>query len=136
MVSALFGVVVLVGCVGIPQEQLKNYALIESSISERGQNMDTAKPNSQGIPESTAYISWINGRSVFPASPSKNVLPGEYEFSVGINCSNSGLCRPSPAITLKVKAGLRYVLTPNGVLVSDRNLPRDKSTETLYRPGS
>lgn len=132
MIAALIGVAVLAGCVGIPQEQLKNYALIESSISERGLNMDTTKSNS----ESTAYISWINGSSVFPASRSKNVLPGVYAFSVGLNCSSSGLCRPSPAITLNVKAGFRYVLTPNGVLVSDRNLPRDKSTETLYRPGS
>lgn len=136
MVSILLSMFVLGGCAlfgpDIPAGQEPNYALIESSISERGQNMDTIS-SSQAMYETTANISWVNGRVKFPARSSINVLPGEYEFSVGLGCSNTATCRPGPAIALDVKAGYRYVLTPNGVFVSDRSKPRSKETETLYR---
>lgn len=135
--SVLISIFVLGGCAlfgpDIPPGQEQNYALIESRISEHGLNVDTMS-SSQGMYDSTASIGWINGKARFPARSSINVLPGEYEFSVGLGCSNSATCRPSPAVALDVKAGFRYVLTPNGVYVSDRSKPRNKATETLYHP--
>lgn len=133
---AMVGAVALTGCAmmgdGIPPEKLGEYGLIESHIGARGSNMDTLPAAMQGF-ETTAYISWVNGKAAFPARPTMNVLPGEYDFQVGIGCGNTATCRPSTPYRLKVKAGLRYVLTPSGVLVSDRFVARQEAKETRYQ---
>lgn len=135
-VTMLISATVLSGCAmfsdGIPPEKLGEYALVVSRIGDRGSNMDTLPSSMQGF-ENTAYISWINGKTLFPASSQKNMLPGEYEFQVGLGCGNSATCRPSRPYKITVKAGYRYVLTPEGVYVSDRNTPRSKNSETLYQ---
>lgn len=118
--SVLLAATVLAGCAmfgeNIPPEKEGDYALIVSDISDGG---------------STAYISYINGKTMFPARPSTNVLPGQYNFQVGIGCSNTATCRRSQPIIVEVKAGYRYRLTLNGVYVSDRKLPRIAG-ETRY----
>ena len=132
-VVMLLGLFVLAGCAGIPPEKEGNYALIVSRISEHGWDMDSPRVRAMND-ESSASIGWINGKVQFPARSSTNVLPGEYTFQVGLFCSDSRTCRPGTPFKLDVKAGYRYVLTNLGVYVSDRKLPRDKTTETLYRP--
>lgn len=131
----MIGVTALSGCAmmgdGIPPEKLGEYAQVVSRIGLRGSNMDTLPDYRRGM-ENTANISWVNGKSIFPAREALNVLPGEYEFQVGIGCDNTATCRPSQAHKLVVKAGKRYVLTPYAVYVSDRNVPRSKATETVY----
>lgn len=135
LVALLVGAVVLSGCAamgdGIPPEKLGEYALIESHIGTRGNNMDTLPPSMRGF-ENTAYISWVNGKVALPALESMNVLPGEYTFQVGIGCDNTATCRPGYPYKLKVKAGQRYVLLPTGVLVSDRSVPRAAAKEVRY----
>jgi hypothetical protein len=135
LVSLLVGAVVLSGCAtmgdGIPPEKLGEYALIESHIGMRGNNMDTLPSSMRGM-ENTASIGWINGKAVFPANDSMNVLPGEYTFQVGIGCDNTATCRPGYPYKLKVKAGQRYVLLPMEVLVSDRSIPRAAAKEIRY----
>lgn len=113
----------------IPAEKEGDYALVVSRIGVNGDNMDTL-PNSGGY-EATAYISWVNGKAIFPAWPQKNFLPGTYDFQVGIGCGNTATCHPSSIYHLFVRAGYRYVLTPNAVYVSDRKSPRS-GTETPY----
>jgi L-2-hydroxyglutarate oxidase LhgO len=49
-----------------------------------------------------------------------------------LGCANTATCRPSRAYHLSVKAGYRYVLTPNAVYVSDRKSPRNTATEEKY----
>lgn len=105
------------GCQSIPQAQLKNYALIASRTSDSGQYMDA--PGVSGM-QSAAYISYVNGRPRFPPAPSIDVLPGEYVVQLGLNCGNSATCRRGPQIDIVAEAGKRYVLTPSGVMVSDR----------------
>ncbi len=135
LIAALVGAIVLAGCAamgyGIPPEKLGDYALIESRIGLHGNNMDTLPSSMQGF-ERTASISWVNGKSIFPARQTLNVLPGEYSFQVGIGCDNTATCRPSVPYKLKVKPGLRYVLLPEGVMVSDRFVPREQAKETRY----
>lgn len=135
LMATIVGTAALTGCAmmgdGIPPEKLGEYGLIESRIGTRGSNMDTLPASRQGF-ENTAYISWVNGKSVFPARPTMNVLPGEYEFQVGIGCDNTATCRPGTPYKLNVKAGSRYVLTPSAVLVSDRFVSREEAKETQY----
>lgn len=137
LLSMLIGATALTGCKmlgdGIPPEQLGNYGLVVSRISEKGRSMDTLPSSQQGF-DTTAYISWINGKHAMPASEMMNMLPGEYEFQVGLGCSNSATCRPSRAYKIIVKAGYRYVLTPDGIFVSDRTIPRSQAGEKLYQP--
>lgn len=116
----------------IPPEKLGEYAQIVSRIGEQGSNMDTLPRSREGF-EMTATIAWINGKVSFPARQVVNVLPGEYEFQVGLGCSNTATCRPSRPYKLTVKAGYRYVITPSAVYVSDRNIPRSEAKETLYQ---
>ena len=133
--AMLVGAVVLSGCAmmgdGIPPEKLGEYALIESHIGLRGNNMDTLPASMRGM-ENTASVSWVNGKSVFPANRTMNVLPGEYTFQVGIGCDNTATCRPGYPYKLRVKAGQRYVLLPSEVLVSDRSIPRAEAKEIRY----
>ncbi|MDO8990072.1 MAG: hypothetical protein Q7U91_10615 [Sideroxyarcus sp.] len=131
----MIGVTALSGCAmmgdGIPPEKLGEYAQVASRIGLRGSNMDTLPDSRRGF-ENTANISWINGKSIFPAREALNMLPGEYEFQVGIGCDNTATCRPGKPYKLVVKAGMRYVLTPNAVYVSDRYVPRNKAVEAVY----
>lgn len=133
--AVLVGAVSLSGCAmfgdGIPPEKLGEYALVESHISLRGRNMDTLPDSMRGL-DNYASISWINGKPAFPARQAMNVLPGEYSFQVGIGCDNTATCRPGTPFKLNVKAGSRYVLLPEGVMVSDRSVPRGQATETRY----
>lgn len=135
LIAALVAAIVLAGCAamgdGIPPEKLGDYALIESHISLQGRNMDTLPDSMRGI-DNFASISWINGKAVFPARRAMNVLPGEYTFQVGLGCNNTATCRPGNPYKLNVKAGLRYVLLPEGVMVSDRFVPREQAKETRY----
>lgn len=137
LLSVLIGATALTGCKmfgdGIPPEQLGNYGIVVSRISEGGRNMDTLPSSLEGR-DTTAYVSWINGKRAMPARASMNMLPGEYEFQVGLGCSNSATCRPSRAYKIIVKAGYRYVLTPDGIFVSDRTIPRSQAGEKLYQP--
>ena len=108
---------ILVGCSSIPPEQQKNYALIQSGVAE-------------GI--SSAPVAYINGHVQFPATSSANVLPGQYQFQLGLNCGNTATCHPSRPYELVVEAGKMYVLLAGGtVMVSDRFNPR--KNEVLYR---
>lgn len=113
--AVLIGMLSLSGCAmlgdGIPADKLGDYALVESDIG---------------------LISWINGKTVFPARGSMNMAPGEYDFQVGIGCSNTATCHPSRPYKLVVKAGKRYVLTQGDVMVSDRFTPRAQAKETPY----
>lgn len=135
LMAMLVGAVAMTGCAmmgdGIPPEKLGEYAQVASRIGLRGSNMDTLPSSRIGF-ENTASISWVNGKSIFPASQSLNVLPGEYTFQVGIGCDNTATCRPGVPFKLTVKAGLRYVLLPDGVMVSDRFVPRAEAKETRY----
>ncbi len=135
LAAMLIGAVALAGCAmfgdGIPQEKLGEYALIESHISLQGRNMDTLPDSMRGI-DNFASISWVNGKPVFPARRDMNVLPGEYTFQVGLGCNNTATCRPGTPYKLNVKAGLRYVLLPEGVMVSDRFVPRGQAKESRY----
>lgn len=135
LMAMLVGAVVLTGCAmmgdGIPPEKLGEYALIQSRIGMRGNNMDTLPSSMRGF-ENTASISWVNGKVAFPALETMNVLPGEYTFQVGIGCDNTATCRPGVPYKLKVKAGLRYVLLPTGVMVSNRSVTRSEAHETPY----
>lgn len=135
LAAILVGVFALSACAmlgdGIPPEKLGEYAIVESHISMQGRNMDTLQDSMRGI-DNFAYISWINGKPAFPARQAMNVLPGEYTFQVGIGCNNSATCRPGAPFKLNVKAGSRYVLLPEGVMVSDRFVPREKATEKPY----
>lgn len=92
LLSMLIGATALTGCKmfgdGIPPEQLGNYGIVVSRISEGGRNMDTLPSSLEGR-DTTAYVSWINGKRAMPARASINMLPGEYEFQVGLGCSNS-----------------------------------------------
>jgi hypothetical protein len=119
--SVILTAFVMAGCAifgeSIPPEKLGDYALIVSGINDGG---------------STAYISVINGKTMFPARPSTNVLPGQYTFQVGLGCSNTATCRSSQPISVEVKGGYRYRLTLNGVYVSDRKLPIGSAAETRY----
>lgn len=114
--SLIFAFVAVAGCQSIPPEQLKNYALIESHIRD-----------GSGV----AYISYQNGRSLFPAKPSIDVLPGEYQFQVGLGCSNTTTCRRGSPINLVVVAGKRYALESGRVMVSDRFA--DRKNEVPYQ---
>lgn len=135
LLPMLIGLSVLSGCAmfgdGIPPEKLGEYAQIVSRVGLRGSNMDTLPSSQRGF-EGTASISWVNGSTIFPAREMINVLPGEYEFQVGLGCDNTATCRPGSPYKLTVKAGKRYVLTPSGTYVSDRNIPRSEAKETLY----
>jgi len=115
----------------IPPEKLGEYALIESHTSLRGRNMDTLPSAMRGM-DNYANISWINGKTAFPAKRNMNVLPGEYTFQVGLGCDNTATCRPGTPYKLNVQAGKRYALLPEGVMVSDRFAPRDTATEKPY----
>lgn len=132
----IIGIATLSGCAsmgdGIPPEKLGEYAQIVSRVGMYGSNMDTLPRALEGR-ENTAYISWINGKSIFPARASMNILPGEYDFQLGMRCDNSATCRPGQPYKLFVKAGYRYVLTPEGVLVSDRIQPRNGANEHRYQ---
>jgi hypothetical protein len=136
VVSSMIGLTALSGCAmmgdGIPPEKLGEYAQIVSRVGLRGSNMDTQPRSMSGI-ENTANISWVNGKSIFPAREKLNVLPGEYEFQVGLGCDNTATCRPGRAYKLVVKAGYRYVITPDAVYVSDRTQPRTNSNERIYQ---
>ena len=136
LLLALTSSIVLSGCAifgdGIPEEKKGNYALIVSNTGERGENMDKVT-REQAMYHTRASIGWVNGKPQFPARTSLNILPGEYEFSVGLGCSNSANCRPGPRIPLVVKAGLRYSLSPDGVFVSDRKKPWTTENETPYK---
>lgn len=131
----LIGATAMTGCAlfgeNIPPEKLGEYGLVVSATGTHGSDMDTL-PASMGGFETTAYVSYINGKPILPALPAKNMLPGEYDFQVGLGCGE-GHCRPGRVYTIDVKAGYRYVLKPDGVYVSDRNVPRSKNSETLYK---
>ncbi|HQS58827.1 MAG: hypothetical protein B7Y56_10405 [Gallionellales bacterium 35-53-114] len=139
LVLVMLSAFALGGCAlfgdGIPDDQKGNYALIVSNIGERGEDMDQVS-REQAMYHSRANIGWVNGKPQFPARTSLNILPGEYEFSVGLGCSNSASCRPSAPISIVVKAGYRYALTTRGVFVSDRMKPWKNENETPYKAGN
>lgn len=129
----LSGLTLFAGCAtsSLKPEEQKNYAFIESKISDYGTDMDH---NTYPCPPcaSTAFISWIDGRTRGFATPVVDLPPGNYKIQVGLACGNTATCHPSQPYNLKVEAGKRYVLKPNGqVYVSDRF--SDRSHETLYR---
>lgn len=129
----LGGLTLFAGCAtsSLPPEEQKNYALIESRISDYGTDMDH---NTYPCPPcaQTAFISWIDGQTRGFARPAVDLPPGNYKIQVGLGCGNTVTCRPSQPYNLKVDAGKRYVLKPNGqVYVSDRSA--DRSRETLYK---
>ena len=136
IVSSMIGLAALSGCAmmgdGIPPEKLGEYAQIVSRVGLHGSNMDTQPRAMSGL-ENTANISWVNGKSIFPAREKLNVLPGEYDFQVGLGCDNTATCRPGRVYKLVVKAGYRYVITPDAVYVSDRTQPRTSSNERIYQ---
>src|SRR5487761_2588010 len=89
IVSSMIGFAALSGCAmmgdGIPHEKLGEYAQIVSRVGLHGSNMDTQSRSMSEL-ENTANISWVNGKSIFPAREKLNVLPGEYDFQVGLGC--------------------------------------------------
>jgi len=129
-ISIMIAAVGLVGCGSIPKEQQKNYALVVSRVGgEYGSDMDAVPFSST---ESTAMISYIDGRTIFPAKSSVNLAPGEYKIQLGMRCGSSTTCHPGDPYILNLEPGKRYVLKPNGnVYVSDRF--SDRSNEALYR---
>lgn len=124
-----FGLVVgIAGCGGIPKEQQKNYALVESRVSEYGSDMDSV-PSSRQV--NTSYISYVDGKAILPAWPSIDLAPGKYRIQLGIGCGNTATCRPGTPYDLNLEAGKRYVLKPSGIVfVSDRFANR--SQEVRY----
>ncbi|MHB1117783.1 hypothetical protein [Sideroxydans sp.] len=136
MMGLLAGILALSGCAmmgdGIPPEQLPNYGLVVSRISDHGRNMDTLPSSLRGF-DNEAYVSWINGKAAFPARQMMNLLPGEYDIQVGLGCGNSATCRPSRIYKIRVEAGKRYILTPDAIYVSDRSVPRADANEKLYQ---
>jgi hypothetical protein len=129
----LVGLVMFTGCATstLPPEEQKNYALIESKISDYGTDMDH---NTYPCPPcaQTAFISLIDGKPRGFARPVVDLPPGNYKIQVGLGCGSTVTCHPSSPYTLNVEAGKRYVLKPNGVVyVSNRF--SDRSHETLYK---
>lgn len=114
--SLIFAIVAIAGCQSIPPEQLKNYALVVSRIPD---GADTAPIASQ------------NGKNLFPAKYSLDLLPGEYQFQAAIGCSNTATCRRSSPINVVVEAGKRYVLESGRIMVSDRFT--DRKNEVPYK---
>ena len=128
----LCAIAVLVASCGmnrVPESEAKNYALIVSGTGQYGSDMDRVPLSSR---EHWALISWINGKVLPLSSASVDLPPGEYDIQVGIGCNDTRTCRPGKAHSIEVKAGYRYVLKPNRVLVSDRTIPRRQATEVPY----
>ena len=115
-VSLIFAIFALAGCQSIPPEQLKNYALVVSRVPDGG-----------GV----APIAAQNGRTLFPAPSSVDVLPGEYQFQLGLGCSNTATCRRGSPINLVVEAGKRYAIESGRVMVSNRF--EDRKNEVPYK---
>lgn len=129
-ISIMIVAVLLAGCGSIPEEQQKNYALIESKVSEHGWDVDRLPSSSLEI---TAYVGYVDGKAIFPAKPSIDLAPGDYQIQLGMRCSNSATCGPGAPYNLALEPGKRYVLKPNGqVFVSDRFSSR--KNEVLYSP--
>lgn len=136
--SVLIGIIttaslLLIGCGGetaISQAELPNYGLVISGVSDYGEDIDTDR-HDDAI---QAGIAYINGKVRTIATSSVNLKPGDYDIQVGLRCGDSRTCRPGKAYKITVKAGYRYVLKPDGVYVSNRSIPRDKTKEARYNP--
>ncbi|BBO99605.1 hypothetical protein [Sulfuriferula nivalis] len=109
----------------IPQDQLKNYAVVETGTNEYGADLDTSTD------KFPALVSYINGTARWVSSRTMDLLPGEYQIQLGMACGNTATCHPGRKYDLNVEAGKRYVLKPYAVLVSDRDASR--SGEIPYK---
>lgn len=129
LVSALAACLSGCGMNSVSVKDQPNHAIVVSRIGDYGSDLDKLPSSTTEFP---AYVSWINGKAVFPATPTIDLLPGEYDVQVGIACSNTATCHPSKIFNLRVEAGYRYVLKPDIVLVSPRSVPRSGAKEIPY----
>lgn len=133
MLSIIIGMVSISGCVSpankMPIEQRAKFALIESQIGEYGGDMDRRTENNT---EMTASVAWINNK-LEGGGQEFNLAPGYYDLQVALGCGNTVTCHASKVYSLHAKAGYRYVLKPNEILVSDRNIPREQAKETVLK---